>query len=203
MTTTPARRVTSNQTTTEGTSFLDVASKIANGDPPEWLLIGLNHFSKFIQLEPKLTSKQDREINEHMLEAAQYLTKWLPVYAYLEEFGFECPACVDTASNALHELIEILEKDISEARTGPGRKPNIQRRICACVVVEAWRLIHGEVQPRSGALGETCIDYWLACGRELTDEINDPENWRRIVGYVIDEGEGVQEILERYRMSEK
>ena len=50
-----------------------------------------------------------------MLEAAQYLTKWLPVYSDLEKFGFECPDCVDTASNALHELTELLEKDINEA----------------------------------------------------------------------------------------
>ena len=65
-------------------TFADVASKITNGDPPKWLLIGLNHFSKFIQLEPKLTSKEYREIDERMLKAAQYLTKWLPVYDYLE-----------------------------------------------------------------------------------------------------------------------
>ena len=180
-------------------TFADVARTIAKGEPPKWLLIGLNHFSKFIRPEPKLTSKEeDREIDERMLEAAQYLTKWLPVYAYLEEFGFECPACVDTASNALHELIEILEKDISEAQTGPGQKPNIQRRICASVVVEAWRLIHGkEVEHRSESLGETCRDYWLACGREHTDVVDDPENWRSYIGYVLDKGEGVREVLER------
>ena len=183
---------------TEGVTFADVASKIANGDPPPWLLIGLNHFSKFIQLETKLTSKEDMEIDKGMLEAAQYLTKWLPVYAYLEEFGFEYPDCVDKASNALHELIEILEKDISEAQTGPGQKPNIQRRICASVVVEAWRLIHGkEVEHRSESLGETCRDYWLACGREHTDVVDDPENWRPYIGYVLDKGEGVREVLER------
>jgi hypothetical protein len=182
---------------TERVTFADVANKITNGDPPEWLLIGLNHFSKFIQLEPKLTSKEDREIDVQMLKAAQYLTKWLPVYAYLEEFGFEYPDCVDTASNALHELIEILEKEISEARTGPGLKPNIQQRICASVVVEAWRLIHGEVQPRSQSLGETCRDYWLACGRKHTDVVDDPENWRPYIGYVLDKGEGVREVLER------
>src|SRR5262245_9749316 len=201
MTTTPARRV--NQTTIEGTTFLDVANKITS-NPPKWLLIGLNHFSKFIRLEPELTSKEYREIDEHMLEAAQYLTKWLPIYYDLEkEFGFECPDCVDNASNSLHELTEILEKDMNQARTGVGRKANIQRRICASVVIEAWRLIHGKVKPRSRGLSETCIDYWLACGRELTDEINDPENWRLSVQEALDEGEGVREILERYRMSEK
>lgn len=189
---------------TEAVTFEDVASKITNGDPPEWLLIGLNHFSKFIQLEPKLTSKEDREIDVQMLKAARYLTKWLPTYYDLEkEFGFECPDCVDEASNALHELTELLEKDISEARTGFGRKANIQQRICASVVVEAWRLIHRKVKPRSGALGETCIDYWSACGRELTDKINDLENWRRSVDYVLDKGEGVREVLERYKLNEK
>jgi hypothetical protein len=188
----------------EATAFEDVASKIANGKTPKWLLIGLNHFSKFIRLEPELTTKEYREIDERMLEAAQYLTKWLPTYYDLEkEFGFECPDCVDTVSNALHELIEILEKDIIEARTGVGRKANIQQRICASVIVEAWRLIHDEVKPRSKLFLDTCIAYWLACGRELTDEINDPDNWRRSVDYVLDEGEGVREVLERYKMSEK
>jgi hypothetical protein len=31
----------------------------------------------------------------------------------------------------------------------------------------------------------------------LTDEINDPENWRHSIKYVLDRGEGVREILER------
>ena len=43
---------------TERVTFEDVASKIANGEPPKWLLIGLNHFSKFIRLEPELTIKR-------------------------------------------------------------------------------------------------------------------------------------------------
>lgn len=186
-------------------TFGDVARAIAKGKSPPWLLIGLNHFSKFIRLEPELTSKEYREIDESMLKAAQYLTKWLPIYYDLEkEFGFECPDCVDNASNALHELTEILEKDINEARTGAGRKANIQRRICASVVIEAWRLIHhGKIKHRSRPLGETCIDYWLACGRELTDEINDPENWRVPIEDALDEGAGVREVLERYKIGAK
>jgi hypothetical protein len=132
-------------------TFVEVARGIAKGkSPSDWLAKGLEHFSKFIRT-PELKSKEYREIDERMLEAAQYLTKWLPIYYDLEkEFGFECPDCVDNASNALHELTELLEKDISEARTGFGRKANIQQRICASVVVEAWRLIHRKVKPRSG-----------------------------------------------------
>jgi hypothetical protein len=162
-------------------TFEDVATKIANGNPPPWLLIGLNHFSKFIQLEPKLTSKEDRGIDVEMLKAAQYLTKWLPVYAYLEEFGFECPNCVDEASNALHELIEILEKDINEPRT----KGNIQRRICASVVAEAWRLIHDDVGPRSEGVQQACNEYWCACGCEEIGATGDIENWRRPLEYAL------------------
>src|SRR5262249_6951305 len=177
--------------------FLDVARTIAKGEPPTWILIGLDHFSKFIRLKPKLTTQEATEIDREMLAAARYLIKWLPIYYDLEkQFGFECPDCVDIASNALHELTELLEKDISEAGSGVGRKANIQQRICASVVVEAWRLIHSEVKPRSRALSETCIAYWLACGRELTDEIDDPENWRRSIKYVLDEGEWVREVLE-------
>jgi hypothetical protein len=137
-----------------------------------------------------------------MLAAAKYLSKWLPSYG-LEEFGFECPDCVETVLNELPEVIELLEKDISEARTGVGRKASVQRKICASVIVETWRLVHGKVKRRSKGLLETCRDYWLACGREQTDEIDDPQNWRRLVLYVINEGEGVREILERYRMNNK
>ena len=59
-----------------------------------------------------------------MLKAAQYLTKWLPVYSDIKRFGFGCPNCVDGASNALHELIEILEKDISEPPAEKGQISN-------------------------------------------------------------------------------
>ena len=182
---------------TEAVTFEDVARKIANGNPPPWLLIGLNHFSKFIRLEPKLTSKEDREIDVKMLEAAQYLTKWLPIYAHLEEFGFECPDCVDAASNALHELIEILEEDINEARTGVGRKANIQQRICASVVAEAWQLIHGEVGPRSEGVQQACNEYWCACGCEEIGSTGDIENWRRPLEYALanNRGEWIRSIL--------
>lgn len=182
----------------------NVANKIANDEPPLWLLLGLNHFSKYIIPEYKENSEY-RKIDERMLEAAEYLSTWLPTLA-LEEFGFkdfDTPDCVEAICQALPELIELLEKDISEAPSGGGRRANVQQKICASVVVEAWRLTHGKVQHRSRALGEACRDYWLACGHEQTDAVDDPENWRRVVDRVLDGGEGVREVFERYRMNNK
>ena len=32
----------------------------------------------------------------------------------------------------------------------------------------------------------------MPCGRKHTDVVDDPENWRPYIGYVLDKGEGVQ-----------
>jgi hypothetical protein len=168
-------------TTPAQSDFLAVARTIAKGEPPQWLLIGLNHFSKLIRLKPKIKSKEDREIDQRMLEAAKYLSKWLPSYLLeehgFEEFGFEIPDCVETVLRELPEVIELLEEDIRDAPTGAI----VQRKICAAVVVESWRMIHGhgEVGPRRELVQQACNEYWRACGCEEIGATGDIENWRR------------------------
>ena len=49
--------------------------------------------------------------------------------------------------------------------------------ICAEVIVEAWKLIHGKAEPRSEKVYEACEEYWQACGGPASD-LN---NWRRHV----------------------
>src|SRR5262249_38991536 len=181
--------------------------KIAKGEPPGWVLAGLDHFSKFIgrpRLNPKMTSKEARKIDEDMLEAAKYLEKWLQTYEGLEELGFECPECVHTMLATLPEVIDLLETDINEARASKNRKPDAKRLICASAVIEAWQLMHGKInEPNSKDLLELCRDYWLACGRDWTDEADNPDNWRRPITYAIADGQDVLDIFEMYRMSDK
>ena len=108
----------------EATTFEDVASKIANGNPPPWLLTGLNYFSKFIQLEPKLTSKEDREIDEEMLKAARYLTKWLPTYYDLEK-NLVLSARSASMKHQTHcmNLSKYLRRILAKHKPAPGKSP--------------------------------------------------------------------------------
>jgi hypothetical protein len=59
-----------------------------------------------------------------------------------------------------------------------GRKRDMGAAICAAVVAECFRLLHGKVQPHSTAFVEACDAYWRACGH---DSKGDPDNWRRII----------------------
>lgn len=177
-------------------SLADVAARIG---PEPWLLPALEHFSQFIGWSrPGMPSTKARKIDEKMLEAAKYLYKWLQSYEGLEKLGFECPECVHEVQGPLWDVIELLEADIRD----PARKLDGKRSLCASVVIEAWQLIHGKIKTPESLL-ELCRDYWLACGGEWTDQAHNTDNWRRPIQYAIDEGQGVREIFETYRMSLK
>src|SRR5262245_57432741 len=73
--------------------FEDVGRKIARGDPPLWLLVGLNHFSETFIGGNRRTSaevKRLRDIIERMDDAAGLLLKWLPAYEHMG-LGLRCP----------------------------------------------------------------------------------------------------------------
>jgi hypothetical protein len=55
------------------------------------------------------------------------------------------------------------------------------REVCAAVVVEAWRRIHGKVQPQSKQLFEACKAYWGACGGKPIGKEDDIYNWERTI----------------------
>jgi hypothetical protein len=78
-----------------------------------------------------------------------------------------------------HEIRKDLQ--ILAKPRGKGRQPKMDQRICAGVVVEAWRLCHGEVEPRSEDLYGACEEYWAACGGERIGPDGDIEKWRRHV----------------------
>jgi hypothetical protein len=53
-----------------------------------------------------------------------------------------------TFSTGLYQIIEILEEDINAVpRRAGDPKPDIRKPVCAAVAGEAYRLIHGELEP--------------------------------------------------------
>jgi hypothetical protein len=155
--------------------FLDVARRIAKGDPPQWLLIGLNHFGGSIGSDTSELRDQLKKTVEQMRDAAGVLLRWLPIYQNLG-FGIQCPDDVTVVLDALPRIMKDLER-LNQERS--GRRPNARREICAAVIVEASKLLHGKAEHRSLSLQLACNDYWRACGGEPIGEIEDPENWRR------------------------
>jgi hypothetical protein len=164
--------------------FIGVAHFIAN-PPPEWLPIALAHFA--VWLGPDFGKGMElSDIVEPLQRATKDMERLLP---YFEAMPFErkCPPAVKAILAALPELNAELEK-LSHRRV--GRKLEGGREICAAVVVEAWRLIHGKPGRRSDRLYGACKEYWRICGGDEIGATDDIENWRRSVERAIDEDHG-------------
>jgi hypothetical protein len=154
-----------------GAQLLEVASIIAKGEPPDWLVEGLEHFKPFIQTEPpdrELRGFSRKRIHE-MNRACDVLLRWLPTFD-ATVFG-EKPE-VETILKALPSIKIDLQR-LSKPRK--GNRPNVQREVCAAVILEAWALIHGKSQHRSTEFEQACSGYWHACGG------GGSENWREII----------------------
>jgi hypothetical protein len=182
----------------DGAPFDGVARAIINGEPPPWLLPVLERFSPFIAGPAATDDVGDEE--KKMLDAARYLEKWLPMYVGLEEagLGFECPECLEMVLQHLPELIEFLESDIEPARKG-GRPYDGRRRVCAAVCAEAWRLIHGRIEPHSIYLQRACGAYWRACGHGPIGRLGDePRNWAATLEWARDNDAGCRELIKQF-----
>jgi len=162
--------------------FDGVARLIAKGDPPHWLTVGLQHFSDGIGVEFTGDDRRSFEKTVEQMQASiDYLMKKLPMYV-LAAYGEECPEPVTLALYVLPKLraeLDLLPED------GTGRRPDHQREICAAVVLESWKLIHGKAQPYSDKFLEACRDYWLACGGPEIGEWNELRNWRRPIKHAL------------------
>jgi hypothetical protein len=171
---------------TPNSKFTDVARIIAKGNPPKWLVLGLEHFSGGIGVD---ISKKDRRFFDKQIErmqgAVHTLMTWLPMWENLG-YGVRCPEHVALMLYALPRV----RKDLDRlAKKQIGRRPDAQREVCAAVVIETWKLLHGRVKPRSDEFLGACRDYWRACGGKQggPDDPNDPndpdnpDNWRRTV----------------------
>jgi hypothetical protein len=100
------------------------------------------------------------------------------------------PDEVRVALEVLTKIKAYLARAMSRPPRKGGPRPNVERRVCAAIVVEAWALIHGKAQPRSDQLYRACNEYWQACGHEYRSEgwrrdvenaVNDPQKWVRDV----------------------
>jgi hypothetical protein len=152
--------------------FAAAARIIAKGEPPQWLVIGLDHFSELVCPDNRSTPNEDRhrdEVYEQMHAAADYLIKHLRIFSRVGFFED-----VAVARSVLPKIKKLIPHRTH--RSG-GPRPNILHQVCAAVVVEAWRLIHGKPEPRSVQLLTACNEYWLACGGDYRGQ--DIENWRR------------------------
>jgi hypothetical protein len=180
-------------------AFLGVGRKIANGEPPPWLLIGLTHFSESIGINVSDVRERMKSVIDQMQHSVDVLTKWLPIYQNLP-FGWQCPHDVSVVLEALPRIKNDLER-LSHT-SGGGQPPKTEREVCAAVIVEAWKLVHGNLN-RLGSLTsiyEACDEYWRACGGERIGEDNDPKNWRRPVEYALaNDHAWVRVILETAR----
>ena len=149
---------------TDRPSFGEVARAIGDAD---WEPT-LKHFSPSVRPPTKAEEDQFQRGVKRVLEAAGTLTTWLPIWA---EVG------MDEARAVLEALPKIVGY-LSAMERGNGRPVSLQRELCAAIIVEIWKLVHGEARYRSQKLYEVCNDYWLACGGQ---DIGDIDNWRRPV----------------------
>jgi hypothetical protein len=158
--------------------FGGVARSIAKGNPPKWLLVGLTHFSGGIGVEiPKKDRRSFDTQIKRMQDAVHTLMTWLPMWGNLG-YGLKCPEHVALMLYALPRV----RKDLDRlGKKQIGRRPETQQEICAAVVIEAWKLLHGKAEPRSDQLLQACSDYWRACGGKQRGEWDDLDNWRRDV----------------------
>ena len=101
--------------------FDEVARLIAKGDPPPWLIVGLQHFSDGIGVEFTGDDRRSFEKTvEQMQSSIDYLMKKLPMYV-LAAYGEECPEPVTLALYVLPQLraeLDLLPED------GTGRRPD-------------------------------------------------------------------------------
>jgi len=176
-------------------SFEAIARTIANGDPPKWLVPTLDGFSGFVGSKrgSNADSQRTRLAIARAHDAAGVLIKFFRAHLHLS-IGRPSADII-----AALDVLPRIKNELARRMKAPRRKrPYVQRRVCAAVVVELWKSVHGNVEPRSIDLLRACNDYWRACGHE--DRGQDVENWRRDVAHAIAEPhEWISEILTELR----
>jgi len=158
-----------------GVEMIEVARIIAKGPPPEWLVPALEHFS--VGMVGEGDDQHIKALIGQLDTATDTLIRWLPIWEHMP-WGWQSADCVQILRATLPEFkmhLDLLTKKHS------GRPREMGREVCAAVVVEAWRRIHGKVEPRSKKVYEACKAYWGACGGKPIGKIDDIDNWERTV----------------------
>ena len=121
----------------------DVGKRLADDDPPQWLVQSLEFFARLIG-QPK-NDHELETIERKLFASAKYLQDWLQLYTRLERYGFEIPICVDQTTQDVEELLQFLAKQLAHSTNGDPR-----RKLCASVCVEGYRLLHDDrLEPHS------------------------------------------------------
>jgi hypothetical protein len=142
--------------------FIDVGRKIG---APEWLPLVLQRFAP---------SKEADDLDwlvKKTIDAIDHLLRFLPALENLPGLEGEVKEV-----RIVLDLLLPIRKDFERAlRKGTGRPQDIRKLICAGVMMEAWRLCRGRVEPHSLEFREACAAYWKACGGK---PMGDPIYWR-------------------------
>jgi hypothetical protein len=158
--------------------FDEVARSIA--DPAtEWLPIALAHFGQWIGGDASDVRLFD--ILDQLQRATEVLERCLPAFTHMA-FNVKCPEAVKMVLSGLPGLKGELER-LYHQRI--GRNPDAQHQMCAAVIIEAWRLVHGKVERRSEKLYGACSKYWRVCGGSEIRSTDDIENWRWTVDHAL------------------
>jgi hypothetical protein len=167
-------------------------------DPaPEWLVEGLEFFREFIGSSMDATRQdlvQTKDVLDQIVRASDVLLRYLPRFKNLP-LGWQCPQHIQTALDVLplvrRHVAKAAQLEVFEARPGPP--PKVPREVCAAVVMEAWKLVHGRAEPHSVPYQYACNAYWLACGGESVGD------WRRDAEKAAEGWPMARDVMEVYK----
>jgi hypothetical protein len=174
--------------------FDEVAQLIAGDEAEEWLVDGLTDCCRLVDVEPR-SAAEDHEYDAILTDvqnATRCLIRWLPLFL---------AAPINFRANDVTVVVDALpriEQVLAEALKPRAGRPNMAHRICAQVVVEAWRIVHGHVGGRSDNVYAACDAYWRACGGDYRG--SDVDTWRRDVEWAVDaDGQWIRHRLGHFR----
>jgi hypothetical protein len=154
-------------------SFADTARLIAGangGTAPQWLVEGLEYLSCLVDDDGDWDLLY-RTVGQ-MRDAIDVLVQWLPL--------LELPQLGGTSSD-VRMVIPALKRfktRLDRVEVPKGRRPNVHDEFCAAIILEAWKLVHGKIEPRSERLYEACYAYLWACTGKAKAEWKNPVKWR-------------------------
>jgi hypothetical protein len=158
--------------------FATVASIIAKGPPPDWLVSTLELWAKAvtnIEITPATYRLYKRRLRQ-MQEAVDTLIELFPLFNRNFEDLVSAQAPVEPWFE--EDLPQLRDWLAEIGRNDKGRRPHFGRELCADIVVHFWKRVHGKAEPRSDKCYLACEQYWRVCGGEPSTDIL---NWRRMV----------------------
>jgi hypothetical protein len=150
--------------------FEKVARTIADGDPPVWLPIALEYLSSGLGEG----SADVEDLKMQMTKAIDLLLRFLPALDEDLRLGL---AGEREDVRAVLVLLPGIRADLERVKH-KRTKLDVGKQVCAAVMIEAWTVARGSVEPDSLEFREACGEYWKACGG---GESGDPGNWRRSI----------------------